>query len=137
MQTIQIHTNDNVVVALHPIAKGEKILIPGSLNKCGDGIPDRTVEALEDIPQGHKMSISPISEGQNIVKYGFPIGHALCDVKAGTWMHTHNVKTNLEGEIEYTYNPQVKFLDPVEPETFNGFKRKDGRAAIRNEIWIF
>ncbi len=51
-------------------------------------------------------------------------------------MHTHNVKTNLEGEMEYTYTPSLTFHEKVEPETFQGFRRKDGRAAIRNEIWI-
>lgn len=51
-------------------------------------------------------------------------------------MHTHNVKTNLEGEMEYTYTPSLDFPEKVEPETFMGFRRKDGRAAIRNEIWI-
>ena len=51
-------------------------------------------------------------------------------------MHTYNVKTNLEGEMEYTYTPSLTFPEKVEPETFQGFRRKDGRAAIRNEIWI-
>ena len=53
-------------------------------------------------------------------------------------MHTHNIKTNLSGEVEYTYNPAPDLapLPKVEPETFMGFRRKDGRAAIRNEIWI-
>ena len=125
MQTIKINPLDNVVVALHPIAKGEVI-----------DTGDKKVTALEDIPQGHKMSIAPIKENENIIKYGFPIGHALKDVEPGTWMHTHNVKTNLSGEIEYTYNPKIKYPEKVEPETFMGFKRKDGRAAIRNEIWI-
>ena len=71
-----------------------------------------------------------------MVKYGFPIGHATEDAAPGTWMHTHNVKTNLEGEMEYTYTPSLTFPEKVEPETFQGFRRKDGRAAIRNEIWI-
>ena len=125
MKTIQISPLDNVVVALHPIAKGE-VIQAGELQ----------VTALEDVPQGHKMSIKPIAQGENIVKYGFPIGHALADVQPGTWMHTHNVKTNLEGEMEYCYHPNLTFPEKVEPETFQGFLRKDGRAAIRNEIWI-
>ena len=53
-------------------------------------------------------------------------------------MHTHNVHTNLSGEVEYSYHPAPDLapLPKVEPETFMGFRRKDGRAAIRNEIWI-
>ena len=125
MKTIQISVLDNVAVALHPIAKGETITAGGL-----------TVTALEDIPQGHKIALRAIKNGENIIKYGFPIGHATADAKPGTWMHIHNVCTNLEGEMEYTYNPSLQFPKPVEPETFMGFKRKDGRAAIRNEIWI-
>ena len=125
MQTIQITARDNVVVALHPIRKGDAIEVNG-----------RTVIALEDIPQGHKMAVEPIKTGEDIIKYGFPIGHALSDAEPGSWMHVHNVKTNLEGEMEYSYHPKLDFPEPVEPETFMGFARKDGRAAIRNEIWI-
>ena len=125
MKTIRISDLDNVAVALHPIAEGEEITAGGI-----------TVKALMDIPQGHKIALLPIKKGENVVKYGFPIGHATEDAAPGTWMHTHNVKTNLEGEMEYTYTPSLTFPEKVEPETFMGFRRKDGRAAIRNEIWI-
>lgn len=125
MKTIRISELDNVAVALHPIAKGEAIAAGGL-----------TVEALEDIPQGHKIAICPIKSGENVIKYGFPIGHATEDVVPGTWMHTHNIKTNLDGEMEYSYTPNIEFSEKVKPESFMGFKRKDGRAAIRNEIWI-
>lgn len=125
MKVIQISRLDNVAVALHPIKKGEEVTAGGI-----------TVTALEDIPQGHKIALKPIKNGENIIKYGFAIGHATADAEAGAWMHTHNVKTNLEGEMEYTYTPSLDFPEKVEPETFMGFRRKDGRAAIRNEIWI-
>ena len=124
-QAIHISPIDNVVVALHPIAKGTLVEV--------DGL---AVTALEDIPQGHKMAVKPIKNGENVIKYGFPIGHATADAEPGTWMHTHNVKTNLSGEIEYSYHPNVHPLAPVAPETFMGYRRKDGRAATRNEIWI-
>ena len=126
-QAIHISPIDNVVVALHPIAKGTLVEV--------DGL---AVTALEDIPQGHKMAVKPIQNGENVIKYGFLIGHATADAAPGTWMHTHNVHTNLSGEVEYSYNPAPDLapLPKVEPETFMGFRRKDGRAAIRNEIWI-
>lgn len=122
---IHIHPADNVVVALHPIPKGTAVKAGG-----------KTVTALEEIPQGNKMSILPLAKGENIIKYGFPIGHATAACPAGTWMHTHNVTTNLSGEQEYRYEPHIFPLAPVEPETFHGYRREDGRAAIRNEIWI-
>ena len=93
-QAIHISPIDNVVVALHPIAKGTLVEV--------DGL---AVTALEDIPQGHKMAVKPIKNGENVIKYGFPIGHATADAAPGTWMHTHNVHTNLSGEVEYTITP--------------------------------
>ncbi len=125
MKTIQITTADNVAVALHPVAKGERIEAGG-----------RVLEAAEEIPQGHKIAVCRIGSGEHVVKYGFPIGHATRDVEAGCWVHTHNMATNLEGEMEYRYEPDLHAPEPVEPETFMGYRRRDGRAAIRNEIWV-
>ena len=122
---IHINPKDNVVVALHPIAKGTAFE--------GDGC---AVTAAMDIPQGHKMTLKPLSEGDQVIKYGFSIGHATQSVGAGEWIHTHNMRTNLEGELEYTYTPNVHFPEKIEAPTFMGYRRKDGRAAIRNEIWI-
>ena len=77
-QAIHISPIDNVVVALHPIAKGQLVET--------DGL---SVTALEDIPQGHKMAVKPIRAGEDVIKYGFPIGHATEDAQPGRWMHTH------------------------------------------------
>lgn len=125
MKVIRISELDNVAVALHPIAKGETVEAGGI-----------SVTASEDIPQGHKIALLPIGADESVTKYGFAIGHAVADIAPGAWVHTHNMKTNLEGEIEYSYHPAIVFPEKEEPETFLGFLRKDGRAAIRNEIWI-
>ena len=98
--------------------------------------PKDNVVVAMDIPQGHKMTLKALSEGDQVVKYGFSIGHATESVGAGEWIHTHNMRTNLEGELEYTYTPNVHFPEKLEAPTFMGCRRKDGRAAIRNEIWI-
>ena len=124
-QAIHISPIDNVVVALHPIAKGTLVEV--------DGL---SVTALEDIPQGHKMAVAELGVGSTVVKYGQAIGHVTADVHPGQWIHTHNMKTNLSGEVEYTYEPTHPELAPVEPQTFMGYRTKDGRAATRNEIWI-
>ena len=89
---------------------------------------------LED---GHKYALRDIKCGEDIIKYGNPIGHATCDIKAGEHVHTHNVKTNLSGNLEYSYDP--KFYDtPACPtdRTFMGYVRENGDVGIRNEIWI-
>lgn len=126
MKMIRIHPGDNVAVALAPVKGGEMLEIGGQMHTPG-----------QDIPQGHKMALQDINKGEPVIKYGFPIGHASCDIAAGEWVHTHNVKTGLSGEMEYTYQP-VK-IPPVpgqEPVFFQGYLREDGRAAVRNEIWI-
>ena len=89
---------------------------------------------LED---GHKYALRDIKCGEDIIKYGNPIGHATCDIKKGEHVHTHNVKTNLSGNLEYSYEP--KFYDtPAVPtdRTFMGYVRENGDVGIRNEIWI-
>lgn len=123
--TLQIAEKDNVAVAIHPVHKGDVI-------KAGEG----TVIAAEEIAQGHKIAIRSIDKGENVIKYGFPIGHTKEAVEPGMWVHTHNMETNLSGEQEYVYEPDVHPIAPAEPETFHGFRRADGRVGIRNEIWI-
>ncbi len=125
MKLIKIHPQDNVAVALADIAKGE-VLSEGSLS----------VTAAEDIARGHKIALRNIGEGEAIIKYGNPIGLAKADIAEGSWVHVHNVKTGLSESAEYRYDHQVYPLPEVAPRTFMGYRREDGRAAVRNEIWI-
>ena len=122
---IQIHPNDNVVVALRAVPKGT-VYEAGNLRAA----------AAEDIPQGHKMAVAPVEAGENVVKYGFPIGHATGPIRPGDWVHTHNLATNLSGELEYAYQPKVAFPPAAPARTFLGFRRPDGRVGVRNEIWV-
>lgn len=91
-----------------------------------------------DLSTGHKFAREDIKEGENIIKYGNPIGHAVADIKKGEQVHTHNMKTNLSGKIEYKYTPfeDTEHDSPYKGRTFMGYVRKDGSVAIRNEIWI-
>lgn len=118
---IHIHPKDNVAVALKPIPAGTVFL---------------GVAAGQDIPQGHKMALSALAPGEQIVKYGFPIGHALQEIPAGAWVHTHNMATNLSGQLEYTYTLACVYPAPVPAPCFQGYRRKDGKVGIRNELWI-
>ncbi|MBQ7389601.1 MAG: altronate dehydratase [Clostridia bacterium] len=90
-----------------------------------------------NLNDGHKYALRDIKKGENIIKYGNPIGHATEDIPAGAHVHTHNVKTNLSGNLEYTYEP-VKYELPTEEQgrTFMGYVRENGEVGIRNEIWI-
>lgn len=90
-----------------------------------------------NLENGHKYAIRDIKENENIIKYGNPIGHAICDIKKGEHVHTHNMKTNLSGNIEYKYAPEFTPITPAKNDiTFKGYIRENGDVGIRNEIWI-
>ncbi|HWP50542.1 MAG TPA: altronate dehydratase family protein [Clostridia bacterium] len=125
MKLIQIHPSDNVAIALSPIAQGETFTVSG-----------RQITAVEDIPQGHKMALMPIHKDALIIKYGNPIGRTTAAIGTGAWVHTHNVRTTLSESEDYVYHHKQFPLPEVEPKTFLGYRRPDGRAAIRNELWI-
>ena len=125
---ICITAKDNVAVALRALSSGETIT---------DG--NITVTLLQEIPFGHKFALREIALGENIIKYGHPIGHATQTIQAGQHIHTHNLKTNLEGLLDYTYqpteNPQLRAQIHANA-TFMGYKRPNGTVGVRNEIWI-
>ena len=118
---IRIHPKDNVAVALHTIAAGTEF----------EGVVAQT-----EIPQGHKMALLALEENAQVMKYGFSIGHATATIAPGQWVHTHNMATNLSGEMTYTYEPDLQYLQSVPAETFQGYRRKDGKVGVRNEIWV-
>ena len=97
---------------------------------------DNVAVMLEGELSGHKIALNDIKKGENIIKYGYPIGHATEDIKKGDHVHTHNIKTNLSGVLEYKYEPQRNKMPKTEKRTFMGYRRADGKVGIRNEIWI-
>ena len=120
-KSIRIHPLDNVAVALTNLHAGETVA----------GITLR-----EDVPAGHKVALAPLHPGDKVIKYGCPIGHATVEVAPGSWLHTHNVRTDLSDTLTYTYTPTHPHLEKHAPDTFPGFPREDSRAGVRNEIWI-
>ncbi len=90
-----------------------------------------------NLENGHKYALCDIPMGDNIIKYGCPIGHATETIKKGEHIHTHNTKTNLSGKIEYVYNKKdYGIIAQTTDKTFMGYRRKTGDVGIRNEIWI-
>lgn len=123
---IKINECDNVIIALRDYKKDEVIDLEGE-----------KITLLEDINRGHKIAIKNINKGENVVKYGLPIGYALEDIKVGSWVHTHNTKTNLKDLNTYSYTP--KFTDrklDLKDIKVNVYKRKNGDVGVRNELWI-
>lgn len=128
MAVFQIHDKDNVAVAVDRVAKGDTVLV------CG-----QQIVAQNDIPAGHKIAVKPIAKGEDVIKYGFPIGTAKQDIPVGAWVHTHNVQSKLGDLLHYTYEPQQTErpeLAGSKRYEFLGYKREDGSAGIRNEVWI-
>lgn len=126
IQFLKINPADNVVVAIQSLEKGQVLQLEGS-----------TVEVIEDIPAGHKLALLDFAEGDHIVKYGYPIGHARSAINKGALVNEKNIKTNLDGVLEYTYEPQLTNPDyPQRNLTFQGYRRANGEVGIRNEIWI-
>ena len=127
----QIQPKDNAAVALSDIAAGETAAL---------GTTSYTAQSA--IPAGHKMAVRPIRAGEDVIKYGFPIGTARRDIAVGEHLHTDTVKSKLGSLLEYRYEPEkAPHWDPAEHtylvgKTFDGYARPDGRAGIRNEIWI-
>lgn len=118
---IKIHSSDNVAVALEEI--------PAGYSEMG-------VTALEDIPKAHKILLSDLKAGDNVIKYGYPIGSVTEDLPKGSYIHEHNLKTNLNDEFEYTFSGDTEYSPVLSDIKIYAFKRADGRVGIRNEIWV-
>ena len=123
---IQIHPNDNVAVALTDLPAGEVLHLSG-----------RDVALREAIPVGHKIALADLNELDQVIKYGYPIGHVLRRVQSGEWINEQVLKTSLEGIQSYVYQPvKTELTIPADGRTFQGYRRKNGLCGIRNEIWI-
>ncbi|MEP6732783.1 MAG: altronate dehydratase family protein [bacterium] len=123
---VRIHPDDNVAVAIRALSSGDVIVV--------DGV---TIKLREDIVAGHKIALQRIDVGEPAVKYGFPIGAMTAPVSVGHCVHSHNLRTQLEGMADYTYAPVDKQINAdIAMPTFDGYLRADGRVGTRNEVWI-
>ena len=120
---IVINPIDNVAVCLREHQKGEVV---------------EGVTLLEAIPRAHKVALKDIKKGQDIIKYGSPIGHATKDIKVGEHVHTQNVATNLDDVITYKYEPNYPEVLGYKDSkrTVDVYERKNGEYGVRNELWI-
>ncbi len=122
MKYIKINPDDNVAVALQDLPKGENV---------------EGVVLQMDVPRGHKIVLKDLAKGENVIKYGFPIGHVTRPAAAGTMVDHSCIKTNLEGLLEYSYSPAlVEIPEASRKRSFKGFRRADGQVGIRNQIWV-
>ncbi len=125
-EAIRLTKTDNVAVAIQDLTAEKTVQFENI-----------KIKLASDIPKGHKFALSEIHEGNNVIKYGFPIGHAINLISRGEHVHTGNIKTNLSDNLKYSYNPvDSDFKKTLCKTTFNGYLRENGKVGIRNEIWI-
>ena len=121
-KTIVITPNDSVGVALAPLKKGEE----------AEG-----VTLAEDIEKGHKFALKAIKSGEKVIKYGEVIGRATADIAPGEHIHSHNMATNLEGQLSYSYNKkEIVPASGAKNRKVNVYERRNGDVGIRNELWV-
>jgi altronate hydrolase len=121
-----VDPRDHVATALRDITAGETLDLHG-----------RLIVARHDVPKGHKIATRSAVKGEDVLKYGWPIGRATADILAGDHVHVHNVETKLSGVEGYSWTPgaSAEIADRGD-RTFMGYRRKNGRVGTRNEIWV-
>jgi altronate hydrolase len=123
---LKLHPLDNVAVALRLLEAETEI-------STGDG----SLLVRETIPVGHKVVLADLDVGETVIKYGEPIGTVTQSAVRGCWLHSHNMRTNLEGAVEYRYEPAATEPRPASDDhTFDGYRRSNGAVGTRNEVWI-
>ena len=75
---------DNVATLLDDLEEKEIVACKGLLKIV-------ELAAREKVVRGHKIALSDIPQGGGVIKYGFEIGYALCDIERGSYVHVHNV----------------------------------------------
>jgi altronate hydrolase len=117
---------DTVAVCLETAVAGETVVID-----------DLQLTLQGDIPVGHKVALRTIGVGDDVIKYGAPIGHATQAIRPGEHVHVHNLKTNLSGMNHYSFNQQLNEQRYTQRSlTFEGYRRANGDVGIRNELWV-
>ena len=124
-RALQIDPADGVATLIEAAAAGEAVRLGA-----------RELVAGEAIPRGHKIALRAIEPGEDVIKYGVPIGHATAPIAPGAHVHSHNLATNLSGTLDYRYRPVAERPAAGDVPSFQGYRRADGRVATRNEIWV-
>ena len=79
---LKMNDNDNVAIAIQPIAKGDPVMVEER----------RLLNAAESIDLGHKIALVPIASGEKVFRYGEPIVEATREIQQGEWVHVHNTR---------------------------------------------
>lgn len=85
----QISVQDNVATMLAPVPEGGNVMLIGDR-------AEEQLTAASEIPTGHKIALRDIAAGEMIVKYGVAIGKATADIRKGSWVHLHVMRSNYD-----------------------------------------
>ena len=124
-QAFKLHPDDNVVVA-------------GGVLEAAQAVEGSDVLPTTRIPGGHKMALKSITAGESILKFGQIIGQATCDISPGEHVHEHNLSMSDHGD-DYAYSVdshETKLVAEAQRETFQGYRRGDGKVGTRNYVGI-
>lgn len=123
--TIKINKNDNVIITVNALQPGAVIMENMIVN--------------ENIPQGHKIALCDIAEGEPIIRYGVILGYALQQIKKGEWINEHLMKLPIPpslDEMVFATNIETQLPDPP-VKTFMGYPSSAGEfAGTRNILGI-
>lgn len=118
----KINKKDNVAVALCDLEKGYS---------------ENGITLADNVPFGHKILLTDIKAGEPVIKYGYKIGTVTENLTAGSYIHSHNLKTSLKENENYIYNPENNVYSYSNSSiTFKGYNRENGDVGVRNDLWI-
>ena len=128
---IHLHPLDQVAIARQELPAGAAILG----NPSGGAV--ETLLVQEAVPAGHKIALRPVAAGNEVRRYGYPIGIAVRPIQAGEWVHTHNLSVPSQSpERAFQVASPVPLVEPGRRRTFQGYLRPDGKAGTRNLIAV-
>ncbi len=124
--TIRMHERDNVAIVAN-----DGGLPPGTALPGGPVLRDR-------VPQGHKVALVDLPADAQVLRYGIPIGYALRDIPAGSWVHERLLRMPAARELDHLPIATVRAepMPPLEGYTFEGFRNPDGSVGTRNILAI-
>ncbi len=120
---VKLNPKDNIVIALRDLQAGEQLA----------HVP---VQLAAPVTRGHKLAVSSIQTGENIVRYGQIIGQAKCDIAPGEHIHVHNLGMGAHQQDYAHASANTPLPVLTEKRTFDGYHRSDGKVGTRNYIGI-
>ncbi len=123
---IHLHPTDNVAIARVALSAGQELRVNG-----------RAVTVLDPVPPGHKVAVTAVARGADLLRYGQVIGRAREGIEPGRHVHTHNIAfEELSFAYEFPASEAPRSAAHKAAPTFQGYRREDGRVGTRNYIAV-